>query len=289
MPEVFNVKCDKLTLSGNISDSDLAVLDNYITSAPDVEIIGVTTQTSVRGKLFCNDENSVWFEFDKVRANSFRCNNFRLEFNPSKLSIDRIIQLKTKVLYVVSDLQVNRYDLAFDCDFDLSEVYFDRPRTKMIRYYGVDGDIETITYGTRNSDVFERIYNKNRQIEDTEDLEEQREGDWWRYELQFNRWRKFEPLLDSNFTMLIDKTMKIPDYEVLNNPQEELILTSMLVIPEKFARLHKNTKYRYRKKMREIPSKLDLNKMLNDALKKRAPELEREVRGWLKSGKALFK
>ena len=60
--EIFNIKCDKLRLSGNISDSDIFVLTNYIQNDIETETIGLTTSTSVRGKFFCMDENSVYFE-----------------------------------------------------------------------------------------------------------------------------------------------------------------------------------------------------------------------------------
>lgn len=280
--EIFNVKCDKLRLSGNISDSDIFVLTNYIQNDIETETIGLTTSTSVRGKFFCMDENSVYFEYDKTRADSWGINNFFLEFNPSKLSQDRQYQLKTKILYAVSDLKANRYDLAVEFDFSLADVWHEVKGQKVAKYYGVNGELETWYIGTAGSDMLVRIYNKNKQLEDTDDLENRREGDWWRYEVQYNRWRLIEKVLDNGFSF--ERQIKIPDYSSVS-PMDEFILSSMVVSPDKFAKLPNRTKVRYRKKMRELPALLDVRSMINSALKEKTPQLLGELKGWLASGK----
>ncbi|MGM0158474.1 hypothetical protein IGI47_002807 [Enterococcus sp. AZ191] len=280
--EIFNVKCDKLRLSGNISDSDIFVLTNYIQNDIETETIGLTTSTSVRGKFFCMDENSVYFEYDKTRADSWGINNFFLEFNPSKLSQDRQYQLKTKILYAVSDLKANRYDLAVEFDFSLADVWHEVKGQKVAKYYGVNGELETWYIGTAGSDMLVRIYNKNKQLEDTDDLENRREGDWWRYEVQYNRWRLIEKVLDNGFSF--ERQIKIPDYSSVS-PMDEFILSSMVVSPDKFAKLPNRTKVRYRKKMRELPALLDVRSMINSVLKEKTPQLLGELKGWLASGK----
>lgn len=280
--EIFNVKCDKLRLSGNISDSDIFVLTNYIQNDIETETIGLTTSTSVRGKFFCMDENSVYFEYDKTRADSWGINNFFLEFNPSKLSQDRQYQLKTKILYAVSDLKANRYDLAVEFDFSLADVWHEVKGQKVAKYYGVNGELETWYIGTAGSDMLVRIYNKNKQLEDTDDLENRREGDWWRYEVQYNRWRLIEKILDNGF--YLERQIKIPDYSSVS-PMDEFVLSSMVVSSDKFAKLPNRTKVRYRKKMRELPALLDVRSMINSALKEKTPQLLGELKGWLASGK----
>lgn len=280
--EIFNVKCDKLRLSGNISDSDIFVLTNYIQNDIETETIGLTTSTSVRGKFFCMDENSVYFEYDKTRADSWGINNFFLEFNPSKLSQDRQYQLKTKILYSVSDLKANRYDLAVEFDFSLADVWHEVKGQKVAKYYGVNGELETWYIGTAGSDMLVRIYNKNKQLEDTDDLENRREGDWWRYEVQYNRWRLIEKILDNGFSF--DRQIKIPDYSSVS-PMDKIVLNSMNSTPDLFSSLSKNTKTSYRKKMRELPALLDVRSMINSALKEKTPQLLAELKGWLASGK----
>lgn len=280
--EIFNIKCDKLRLSGNISDSDIFVLTNYIQNDIETETIGLTTSTSVRGKFFCMDENSVYFEYDKTRADSWGINNFFLEFNPSKLSQDRQYQLKTKILYAVSDLKANRYDLAVEFDFSLADVWHEVKGQKVAKYYGVNGELETWYIGTAGSDMLVRIYNKNKQLEDTDDLENRREGDWWRYEVQYNRWRLIEKVLDNGFSF--ERQIKIPDYSSVS-PMDEFVLSSMVVSPDKFAKLPNATKVRYRKKMRELPALLDVRSMINSVLKEKTPQLLGELKGWLASGK----
>lgn len=280
--EIFNVKCDKLRLSGNISDSDIFVLTNYIQNDIETETIGLTTSTSVRGKFFCMDENSVYFEYDKTRADSWGINNFFLEFNPSKLSQDRQYQLKTKILYAVSDLKANRYDLAVEFDFSLADVWHEVKGQKVAKYYGVNGELETWYIGTAGSDMLVRIYNKNKQLEDTDDLENRREGDWWRYEVQYNRWRLIEKILDNGFSF--DRQIKIPDYSSVS-PMDKIVLNSMNSTPDLFSSLSKNTKTSYRKKMRELPALLDVRSMINSALKEKTPQLLGELKGWLASGK----
>ena len=280
--EIFNIKCDKLRLSGNISDSDIFVLTNYIQNDIETETIGLTTSTSVRGKFFCMDENSVYFEYDKTRSDSWGINNFFLEFNPSKLSQDRQYQLKTKILYAVSDLKANRYDLAIEFDFSLADVWHEVKGQKVAKYYGVNGELETWYIGTAGSDMLVRIYNKNKQLEDTDDLENRREGDWWRYEVQYNRWRLIEKVLDNGFSF--ERQIKIPDYSSVS-PMDEFVLSSMVVSPDKFAKLPNATKVRYRKKMRELPALLDVRSMINSVLKEKTPQLLGELKGWLASGK----
>lgn len=282
MLEIFDIKCDKLRLSGNISDSDIFVLTNYIQNDIETETIGLTTSTSVRGKFFCMDENSVYFEYDKTRADSWGINNFFLEFNPSKLSQDRQYQLKTKILYAVSDLKVNRYDLAVEFDFSLADVWHEVKGQKVAKYYGVNGELETWYIGTAGSDMLVRIYNKNKQLEDTDDLENRREGYWWRYEVQYNRWRLIEKILDNGFSF--DRQIKIPDYSSVS-PMDKIVLNSMNSTPDLFSSLSKNTKTSYRKKMRELPALLDVRSMINSALKEKTPQLLGELKGWLASGK----
>ncbi|WP_191622047.1 replication initiation factor domain-containing protein [Enterococcus durans] len=280
--EIFDIKCDKLRLSGNISDSDIFVLTNYIQNDIETETIGLTTSTSVRGKFFCMDENSVYFEYDKTRADSWGINNFFLEFNPSKLSQDRQYQLKTKILYAVSDLKANRYDLAVEFDFSLADVWHEVKGQKVAKYYGVNGELETWYIGTSGSDMLVRIYNKNKQLEDTDDLENRREGDWWRYEVQYNRWRLIEKIFDNGFSF--DRQIKIPDYSSVS-PMDKIVLNSMNSTPDLFSSLSKNTKTSYRKKMRELPALLDVRSMINSALKEKTPQLLGELKGWLASGK----
>lgn len=282
MLEIFDIKCDKLRLSGNISDSDIFVLTNYIQNDIETETIGLTTSTSVRGKFFCMDENSVYFEYDKTRADSWGINNFFLEFNPSKLSQDRQYQLKTKILYAVSDLKANRYDLAVEFDFSLADVWHEVKGQKVAKYYGVNGELETWYIGTSGSDMLVRIYNKNKQLEDTDDLENRREGDWWRYEVQYNRWRLIEKVLDDGFSF--ERQIKIPDYSSVS-PMDKIVLNSMNSTPDLFSSLSKNTKTSYRKKMRELPALLDVRSMINSALKEKTPQLLGELKGWLASGK----
>ncbi|KAA9175255.1 hypothetical protein F6X86_14685 [Enterococcus durans] len=282
MLEIFDIKCDKLRLSGNISDSDIFVLTNYIQNDIETETIGLTTSTSVRGKFFCMDENSVYFEYDKTRADSWGINNFFLEFNPSKLSQDRQYQLKTKILYAVSDLKANRYDLAVEFDFSLADVWHEVKGQKVAKYYGVNGELETWYIGTSGSDMLVRIYNKNKQLEDTDDLENRREGDWWRYEVQYNRWRLIEKIFDNGFSF--DRQIKIPDYSSVS-PMDKIVLNSMNSTPDLFSSLSKNTKTSYRKKMRELPALLDVRSMINSALKEKTPQLLGELKGWLASGK----
>lgn len=282
MLEIFDIKCDKLRLSGNISDSDIFVLTNYIQNDIETETIGLTTSTSVRGKFFCMDENSVYFEYDKTRADSWGINNFFLEFNPSKLSQDRQYQLKTKILYAVSDLKANRYDLAVEFDFSLADVWHEVKGQKVAKYYGVNGELETWYIGTSGSDMLVRIYNKNKQLEDTDDLENRREGDWWRYEVQYNRWRLIEKIFDNGFSF--DRQIKIPDYSSVS-PMDKIVLNSMNSTPDLFSSLSKNTKTSYRKKMRELPALLDVRSMINSALKEKTPQLLVELKGWLASGK----
>lgn len=282
MLEIFDIKCDKLRLSGNISDSDIFVLTNYIQNDIETETIGLTTSTSVRGKFFCMDENSVYFEYDKTRADSWGINNFFLEFNPSKLSQDRQYQLKTKILYAVSDLKANRYDLAVEFDFSLADVWHEVKGQKVAKYYGVNGELETWYIGTAGSDMLVRIYNKNKQLEDTDDLENRREGDWWRYEVQYNRWRLIEKIFDNGFSF--DRQIKIPDYSSVS-PMDKIVLNSMNSTPDLFSSLSKNTKTSYRKKMRELPALLDVRSMINSALKEKTPQLLGELKGWLASGK----
>ena len=164
----------------------------------------------------------------------------------------------------------------------MADVWHEVKGQKVAKYYGVNGELETWYIGTAGSDMLVRIYNKNKQLEDTDDLENRREGDWWRYEVQYNRWRLIEKVLDDGFSF--ERQIKIPDYSSVS-PMDEFILSSMVVSPDKFAKLPNRTKVRYRKKMRELPALLDVRSMINSVLKEKTPQLLGELKGWLASGK----
>jgi hypothetical protein len=315
--EIFDCFIDKLTIVGNLNIDLEYALQNLI-SEPHVYIKGTPTTSCVEGNFFSYGyAESVHFTYDAVNSNAMSKRNFRMEFNPNKISLDQENWLKEKVVYLLDDIGFSRFDLACDCDFDLSDFSFvyNQP-LKRGCWYGLDGKLETMYYGSRNSDVFRRIYNKRAEVENKNKkisgenskiikrnsvnqlsaeklgkdfnpipylpLEPVLKSVWWRFEYELKNANSVDQLIDLNLPLFDDLRVFKPDYEELSI-NDEIYLKTLLNEPEMLNKLSKNAKTKYRKLMREMQSELDITDLFRKKVQEKTPELLEQLNSWRKN------
>lgn len=171
--------------------------------------------------------------------------NFRLEFNPNKLTELSNLLLNILLSYV-TDYHFSRIDLAIDLyNYDLYNYNIvDLIPRKKAFYYDRVGRLETCYFGSMSSNKFIRIYNK---------AVEQKEPnkDWWRVELQL-RDDYIDVYLDGLKDFLdgvyIFKYVSLDSYDVNEKAMIEYLLKDI----SRLSGLSKNGRTKYRKILKEL-------------------------------------
>jgi len=304
--EIFDCFIDKLTIVGNL-DIDLAYALQNLTNEPHVYVDGLPTVGAIKGQFFnYGYDESVYFSYDSVNSKAMGKRNFRMEFNPRKISVEQEKWLKDKVIYLLDDIGFSRVDIASDCDFDLSEYTFTTYQAcKSGFWYGLDGKMETMYLGSRSSDVFRRVYNKRAEVENANKkinganekailrnlllpLDQQipllipnpiERETWWRFEYELKHSTSLDELIAFNLPLFNDLRVFKPNYDNLS-VNDSLALIGLEKRPDLFAKLSKNTRSKYRKIMREMQADVDITSLFKETLQKKSPELVAELNSW---------
>lgn len=305
--EILNVCLDKMTIVGQLNSELAYALQNAVNERH-VRVKGTPTTGYIEGQFFFYGYSEpVYYIYDDVNSNAMGKRNFRMEFNPSKITSEQSKWLQDKIIYVLDDIGITRLDLAFDCDFDLSKFDYEFKNTlDGNKYWGRDGKTQTLYYGSRNSDFYYRIYNKkleqqkeikrkNRAIEKKEKmkfaLEESKQIDivepllydtehWWRYEVEIKNADTVDKIIQFNFPLFSDKRIIIYDINTLKG-NDAVMVTGLLANPELMKELHPNTRTKYRKIMKKLGGH-DVTPLFNAALDKKKPELIGQINSWRK-------
>jgi len=307
--EIFDCFIDKLTIVANLN-VDLSYALQNLTNEPHVYIKGIPTVGFIEGQFFSYGyDESVYFSYDSVNSEAMGKRNFRMEFNPRKISVEQEKWLKDKVIYLLDDIGFSRVDIASDCDFDLSEFYFvPYQAVKTGFWYGLDGKMETMYFGSRTSNVFRRVYNKRAEVENSNKkidsanekivarnlllpVEEQvpllspnkvERETWWRFEYELKHATHVDELIDFNIPLFNDIRVFKPDYDGLS-VNDLIYLKTLLNEPKMINKLSKNVKTKYRKLMREMQSEIDVTNLFKEKMQKKTPELLEQLNSWRKN------
>lgn len=276
--EIKGINLDKITIVGHL-DSDMSYGLQSVLNEPHVRIKGVPMTGYVEGQFFFYGyEEAVYYCYDELNASVMGKRNFRMEFNPSKITSEQTEWLKDKIIYILDEVGVTRLDIAFDCDFDLS--LFDYEFKHALKKHvitGRNGKVETIYFGSRNSNNYYRIYNKK------EELKEQQgiiidEPILWRYEIEMKNADFIEQVIDSGLSIFDDKRIIQYSSDTLS-VNDKVMIAGLLAEPDLMGELTKYARTKYRKMMKSLQGN-DITFLFKAELDKKKPELIGQINSW---------
>lgn len=272
--EILGVYFDKITLVGNLykeAESTLQHLLNTVES----KVMGVPTMSAVKGKIY---GDWVYFEYDEIMGKAFKKGNFRMEYNPRKMPLELQQQMVSAFKPMLHDIHFTRLDLAFDCDIELGKYKHEHKNPmKRAEYFGADGELESIYYGSRTSNIYSRTYNKKRQLLDVEGVEIP-EPVLWRYEVEMKNRKFIDAMINCDFPVF--DRVRFIDYDTSELAgRERLMVQAIIDHPVLINELGKEAKAKYRKMIRGLGGD-DVTPIFAGALKKELPKLKRELEQW---------
>jgi len=275
--EIKGLKIDKMTIVGQLNTELSYALQNAADESH-VRIEGARTGYIKGQFFFYGGLEPVYYCYDDIMAKSFDKRNFRMEFNPSKITFEQSQWLKDKIIYLLDDVGVTRLDLAFDCDFDLSLFSFEfKNALKSSEHKDRTGKIETMYFGSRNSDIYYRIYNKKLELKEKQDVIIE-DPIFWRYEIEMKNTSAIEKIIESGFSIFDDKRIIQYDVDSLSTEQN-LMVTGLLAKPHLMGDLSKYARTKYRKLLKSLDGN-DVTYLFKSELDKKKPELIGEINSW---------
>lgn len=265
------ISFDRMTLVGDLAKDKAEYMADLLGNSTFVNLWDCMTH-KFKGHIF---SDKVYIEHDRFKADAWERRNFRVEFNPNNLTADEIDWLKQNIFIALEHVGFTRLDLAFDFQEDLSDFYImsDKALKKTI-FYGRDGKAETKYFGVRDSDRFIRIYNKKQERKDNADIDLGYEN-FWRFEIEIKR-----SLVDEWKNCFDDFSILRPAWTTIESIKEQAMVYLLLHEENKWGELSKNTKYKYKKIIKEI-SPLDLTDLMKSALKNVEHQLQKEIDFWI--------
>ncbi|MEK4794743.1 replication initiation factor domain-containing protein, partial [Staphylococcus sp. FSL W8-0304] len=261
---------DAMTIVGNLNKNNAQKLSAFMSIEPRIRLWDIL-QTKFKAKAL---QEKVYIEYDKVKADSWDRRNMRVEFNPNKLTHEEMIWLKQNIIDYMEDDGFTRLDLAFDFEDDLSDYYAmtDKAVKKTI-FYGRNSKPETKYFGVRDSDRFIRIYNKKQERKDNADIEISSEH-LWRVEIELKR-----NMVDYWNDCFNDLHILKPDWKSIERTSDRAIVFMLLNDEEEWGKLHRNSRTKYKKLIKEI-SPIDLTDSMKSTLKANEKQLQKHIDFW---------
>ncbi|KKD24042.1 replication initiation protein [Staphylococcus cohnii subsp. cohnii] len=261
---------DAMTIVGNLNKSNAHKLSEFMSIEPQIRLLDIL-QTKFKAKAL---QEKVYIEYDKVKADTWDRRNMRVEFNPNKLTHEEMLWLKQNIIDYMEDDGFTRLDLAFDFEDDLSDYYAmtDKAVKKTI-FYGRNGKPETKYFGVRDSDRFIRIYNKKQERKDNADIEIVSEY-LWRVEIELKR-----DMVDYWNDCFNDLHILKPDWKSIERTSDRAIVFMLLNDEEEWGKLHRNSRTKYKKLIKEI-SPIDLTNLMKSTLKVNEKQLQKQIDFW---------
>ncbi|MCG2318079.1 replication initiation factor domain-containing protein [Staphylococcus epidermidis] len=262
---------DAVTIVGNLNRINAQKLSEFMSVEPQIRLWDML-QTKFKAKAL---QERVYIEYDKIKADTWNRRNMRVEFNPNKLTYAEMLWLKQNIVDYIEDDGFTRLDLAFDFEDDLSDYYAvsDKSLKKTI-FYGRNGKPETKYFGVRDSDRYIRIYNKKQERKDNADIEVISEH-LWRIEIELKR-----DMVDHWNDCFDDLHILKPAWTTLEKVNEQAMVYTLLHEESMWGKLSKNTKYKFKKLIKEI-SPIDLTDLMKLTLKNNEKQLQKQIDFWL--------
>ena len=261
---------DAMTIVGNLNKNNAQKLSEFMSVEPQIRLWDIL-QTKFKAKAL---QEKVYIEYDKVKADTWDRRNMRVEFNPNKLTHEEMLWLKQNIIDYMEDDGFTRLDLAFDFEDDLSDYYAmtDKAVKKTV-FYGTNGMPETKYFGVRDSDRFIRIYNKKKERKDNADIEISSEH-LWRVEIELKR-----NMVDYWNDCFNDLHILKPNWKSVERTSDRAIVFMLLNDEEEWGKLHRNSRTKYKKLIKEI-SPIDLTDLMKSTLKANEKQLQNQIDFW---------
>ena len=261
---------DAMTIVGNLNKNNAQKLSEFMSVEPQIRLWDIL-QTKFKAKAL---QEKVYIEYDKVKADTWDRRNMRVEFNPNKLTQEEMLWLKQNIIDYMEDDGFTRLDLAFDFEDDLSDYYAmtDKAVKKTV-FYGTNGMPETKYFGVRDSDRFIRIYNKKKERKDNADIEISSEH-LWRVEIELKR-----NMVDYWNDCFNDLHILKPNWKSVERTSDRAIVFMLLNDEEEWGKLHRNSRTKYKKLIKEI-SPIDLTDLMKSTLKANEKQLQNQIDFW---------
>lgn len=272
--KILGVYFDKITVVGNLHKEAESTLQHLLNTV-ESRVEGFPTMSAVKGKIF---GEWVYFQYDEMMGKAFKKGNFRMEYNPRKMPLELQKEMVRTFKPMLHDIHYTRLDLAFDCDADLGK-YSHEHKTPLKRaeFYGIGGELETVNFGARASNIYTRTYNKKQQLLDIEKLEIE-EPVLWRYELEIKNRGTIDAMI--NFDFPVFDRVRFIRYDISTLSGNDRVMVQALVdYPELINELSSATKAKYRKIIRGLGGD-DVTPIFAGALKKELPQLKRQLEQW---------
>lgn len=195
---ITNVSIDRLTVIGYIVDTQAfqsKVIDDYHITE---KLLPYSSNTR-----YGYNQSLVLVEgLGHIDINN-RENIVRYEYNPNTVAPDQKFYVEL-IINQLKNISFSRVDIAID--FSLNGFNdFDFQCTRPVsenHFLGVTKKIETKYFGSRNSDMFYRLYDKT--IEQQEEGKSDVPQGWWRLEVQLTNKRIVDDFLYNEYTPFFD-------------------------------------------------------------------------------------
>jgi len=267
----ISVSFDRITVVGSLIKSRERHLKRIIENDPRLNL-----RDTGFDKFKCHAlDNKVYVEYDRRLAEQLKRSEIRVEFNPNELTEDEIGFVEYVFLDNMRNKDFSRIDLAFDLPLDLNEYYVmsDKALKKTI-FYGRDDKPETKYFGVRDSERYIRIYNKKLQLSEVKKQEIDAEHLWRiEFELKRSMTNKWDKCFD-DLHILQPQLSKVKDFE------EKAKIYYLVNEQSAWSELHRNTKYKYRKKIKEI-SDVNISDILKEVLNDHHEQLSAELENYI--------
>lgn len=252
--KIINVSADNITIVGYKAQSKWQVLhDKLATGEINNNVRRIRAKFPYEWSYIVS--NSIFVQESNAKDRT----NVRIEFNPNNID-EQEEKLLFNYLSCIKYAKLSRLDIAIDLgNIDINDLDIVDPNNRKHHvYYDKKGKIESYYIGTRNSDLFFRIYDKALEQNSKMRKVKKEYKNWWRIEAQ----------LSGDFLAHADyKQMKIPNvFDTIKLYKKENILKDITDIreramlhyliehPNELAELNKNTRTKYKKKIADLKS-----------------------------------
>lgn len=271
LPKKISVSFDRITVVGALIPERERWVKKHLETNVQINLRDTGFDRFVCHAL----SNKVYAEYDKKKAQAMGRSEIRVEFNPNELSEDEKQFVQFIFLDNMRNKDFSRIDLAFDISLDLNEYYVmsDKSLKKTI-FYGRDDKPETKYFGVRDSERYIRIYNKKKQLSEVK-KEEITSDHLWRIEFELKR-----SMTDKWDKCLEDLHILKPEYTRIKDFEEKAKIYYLLNEQSAWSELHRNTKYKYKKKFKELSDVNiadDLKEVLNEQYQNLSEELKQYI------------
>lgn len=270
-PPKIAVSFDRITVVGNLIPAREKRLKKHVETN-----IRINLRDTGFDRFKCQAlENKVYVEYNRKQAQAMGRSEIRVEFNPNELNDEEMEFVQFIFLDNMRNKDFSRIDLAFDLEMDLSDylVMSDKSIKKTI-FYGRTDNPETKYFGVRDSERYIRIYDKKKQLSEVKRKDVSAKH-FWRveFELKHNMTNTWNKCFD-------DLSIIKPKYLSVNDFEEQAKLYYLINEQSAWSKLHRNTRYKYKKRLKEL-SDLNITELFKQELDKEYDKLSDQLANYI--------